>query len=941
MRVFPLLPAQGGIRLRFAIVILSLLAACGLCRAQTLFRDTFAAADGTAANDALSSRQQNGQARYNMVPVFAASADRSQWQDSARIEGNALALSDKRMGGKGPAAVALERVFTESEAPFAISLTIAPGSSAWAGFKWTPASQRNGNWPDLSHGISFIITPGGQWTIWNNEKQMKQVLATGSVIPASEYRVTLGFSGKAGERKLSVSIDGILALAPTPCLYPWQDYRLILQALGRGEGSTAKFSDLRIEKLGKDNDPAKTAADMSDAVGIWVEGEDAVQTNFHSGKVINAHRSGPSGGMFLRLYVNPANQNLPQPPYYARYKMDVPESGVYNLWIAATPQNASWASPISWSVDGGAVTSLKDKRWTGASYGEPRMSYNGWVFGWILAGSVDLSAGEHEIELRVEQPRTGGGNNYIACVDALLLTSDRTFVPSGNHTKFSTQPSWDERMKTTTPRDYVDSLNRSMYYELIGNSREQVSQEVSDFVTERIRQRPLPADSDRAPEITEFGLHGMERPFVAVRRNADSEEIARAYDLLARTGVDSFRTADATWHRLAGDGNANASTTELELDYADLDFQIEKAQQYGITHLFTMGYPPARLTVGGHHLSAAKPELYPLYEKYFDTVLNRYRGKGVRYAELGNEVDAPEVWWKGSTVEQYVREMQIMWESVQRTAPEIKTVAFGSTYARDEHLGGEKGGRRFITAAMDLGIDKYSDTYALHHMRELKVKDYPAFFRRELERAGTPGKPLLNTEQGGGPYPHDTAKTFARIFFLYDMPRMDFFMARDFYENGYLKPVGLFDFDWRPKLRMLAYAFSVDAMRGRKLVGMARPAEGVEAYVLEYDESYTGAAEDAPRYSIVLWNNEAELLGIDGKDVRTIEVDGFRGVRSASDWQLGEVQPVDAQSTVFAVADEPIAIYADQLPEWALLSRDAFLDDVDSGETAAPLPTSH
>lgn len=928
-----------------------------------MLSDSFDRAADSGSGILLSKREGGkATASYRPVTLFGADADRGSARDAFGISDGALVVTDARIAAKGPASLALLEEFSDARGPFLIQASLRPGDTEWAGFKWGP--RRDGNWPDISYGVSVSITPAGRWTVWANHKKTKNVVGAGRLIPAEEYRIrlSLGAPDVAGIRLLSLSINGTLVLAEKAVEYPWEKHHLVFQALAKsGAPGSARIDDLSVEKLGGANNPAVTANRISvseNATGIWIEGEDAFSTNFHSGKVIDLHPSGPSGGMFLRLQARKEQANAPAPPYYARYGFEVPPQNVsgasdsievWHVWIAATPQNAGWASPLAWRVNDGPEHSLKGSRWAGAPYGNPGSRDFGWVFGWIHAGAVALASGRHELEVRVTEPRADG-NQYIASLDSILITNDAAFVPAGVRPRYSSQPSFEQQVAANggSIGAFRDKLNRSMYYELIGDTREQVSQETADFVLSRIAARGLPAAEDRAPDLTEFGVHGMERPFVVVGRNAESPEVTRAYDLLARAGVDSLRTADSCWHRLHETTGQKTETTALHLNFSDLDFQVSTARRYGMTHLFTVGYPPDALTVvRNNKLAACDPAHYPLYRDYFDVLLRRYKGAGVRYVELANEVDAPEVWWRGgSTPAHYVAEMKILREAVDAVGPaqgEMKTAAFAATYSRNEELGGAKGGRRFVSACFDLGIDRYVDVYAVHYLSGLKDKGYHEYFRGETARVGSAEKPLINTEQGGRLYPYDGAKDFARVFFLYGMPRMDFFLARDFYEGGYLKPRGLFDIDWRPKLRLLAYAFSVDAMRGRELVGIAEPAPGVEAYVLKRAASYTGrsaVAETNTTYSIVLWKNDREVMALPpDAEVSPVGVDGFRAVRAAFSWDLGAIS-YDAAKPRFLVGDAPVAIYVDELPRWELRSREDYLAAFEAGKTEAPLPGS-
>ncbi len=913
-------------------------------------------------------------ANYGPVTLFGKGTNRAESGDRFAIEKGALAITDARMTAKGPASLALLKEFSDDAGPFLIQTTMRPGNTAWSGIKWGP--RRLGNWPDLSHGLAITINAAGRWIVWANDKKMKNIVGNGQIISAGNYRIHISITepdaeGK-GTRRLSLSINDTLVISDKTIDYPWSRHHLVFQALGQGnEACTATIGSLKIEKLDETNSPSSTATTAAvnlNATGIWLEAENATATNFHSGKVIDVHPNGQSGAIFLGIKTRKDQPNAPPPPYFAKYKFTIPSPPpasaakspaptAWQLWLASTPQNAGWASPAAWRIDGGDTHSLKGTRWAGATYGAPKSRDAGWVFGWTPAGSIKLEPGEHELEILVNDPR-GDGKQYVFCLDSILLTNDPTLIPSGPRPKYSTQLTFDQLVAANggSTESLGGALNRTMYYELIGATREQVSQETADYVTAKIITRPLPRPQDRAPDVTEFGLHGMEKPFIVVGRNAGSPEVTRAYELLARTGVDSFRSAEACWHRLQKNpgGGEKSDTKALHLDFKDLDFQVASAQRHGITHLFTVGYPPDSLTMAGNNkLAACDPKHYDLYRQYFDELLRRYKGKGIRYVELANEVDAPGVWWRGrSTAAHYVSEMKILREAVDAVEPapgEMKTAAFAATYSRDNEQGGPKGGRRFVTKCFDLGIDKYSDAYAVHYLSKLNEKDYHDYFRGEIARAGSSDsaglsvKPLLNTEQDGQLYPYDGAKSFARSLFLYDMPRMDFFLARDFYEGGYLKPRGLFDIDWRPKLRLLTYAFSVDAMKGRKLVGIAQPAPGVEAYVLKRAENYKGKSATPNTdtlYSIVLWKTDREVLRLSPEaKIEPIDVREIRSVRAAFNWNLDAIN-YSATAPVFSIGDAPIAIYSDTLPSWNLLSREQYLAQFEAGKTSAPLPNS-
>ncbi|HWB55140.1 MAG TPA: hypothetical protein VG722_13140, partial [Tepidisphaeraceae bacterium] len=408
--------------------------------------------------------------------------------------------------------------------------------------------------------------------------------------------------------------------------------------------------------------------------------------------------------------------------------------------------------------------------------------------------------------------------------------------------------------------------------------------------------------------------HGMEKPFIDPDNHAD--EAKRAYELLARAGVDCFRTAEGCWHRLGPEFN--------RFNY--LDFELDQAHKYGMAHLMTIGYPAAQYNVGGCILSAVKPEYYGLYRQYLRTLFNRIKGKGVEYVELGNEVDATETWWRKSTAQMYVNELRMVKEEVSKIDPSIKVVALAATRSRTPKGWTNTDGRAFVRKCFALGMDKYADAYSIHYVDHLADRGFVSFMREEMARAGSPNKPLIDSEQSALDKPYDVVRTFARAFFLYNMKQVDYYMARDAFGDGRLLiDTSLFDCQWNPKLRLLAYAASVDAMKGRVLVGIAQPAPGIEAYVLKYADGYK--ADGAP-YSIVMWNHDRELLKLDAKTAIPSEsVAGIRGAVSSLSWRLDST-PLDPSTTQVQVGEEPVIIFTNKLPNWSLKTPDQYLDQV-------------
>ncbi|QCR10292.1 hypothetical protein EH207_05880 [Brenneria rubrifaciens] len=442
------------------------------------------------------------------------------------------------------------------------------------------------------------------------------------------------------------------------------------------------------------------------------------------------------------------------------------------------------------------------------------------------------------------------------------------------------------------------TLAESNYYEKIKETREEVSDDVSKYVYDKIINRNLDEQRSKRDPNTQFGLHGMEIP--AINADGDIKKIDEVYSLLAHAGVDSLRSFETCWHRIS-DKNGNPN------NFKQLDFQLQKAKEYDFSLLFVFGYPPAKFTVANNKLSAVNERFYNEYEHYLDVTLARIKGHNVEYLELANEVDAPAVWWINSTPAQYVQEMKMLKEAINRSGENFKTVAFSATYSRNDSLGGGKGGRRFVDEAFRLGIDKYTDAYSIHHFVYPK-DDLPNYIREEQKKFKLKSKPIFDTEQldtsiefQRDSNPYDMIKIFARAFFFYDMKRVDYFLAQDRFLNNRLYSSGLFDVNWKPKLRLLAYAMAVDSMKGKELVGRYFPGNGIEAYILKENGKENN-------YSIVAWNNNKN-------DASTLT--GVKGSVSVEKWNLDVENNVDAEKGI-ALDNKPIAIYTSQLPDWRL-----------------------
>ena len=456
----------------------------------------------------------------------------------------------------------------------------------------------------------------------------------------------------------------------------------------------------------------------------------------------------------------------------------------------------------------------------------------------------------------------------------------------------------------------------SEYDKLIKLTNEDVSIKSRDEVIKKISLRTLPSHHYSSHEIRQFGLHGMESPFATTK--VPGEDINRAYLLLAKAGVGRFRTAESAWHRLS-DNFSN---------YTELDFQVNHAKKYGMDFMFTVGYPPAKFNVSPTALSTFKPEYEFLFRQYLSQLLLRYKGI-VKDVELGNEVDYPNTWWVGGTPKDYVRDLKILKEEARKVDPKIRVVAFAATASRTDKNGGPGGGRKFVREAFSQGIDRYADAYSMHYVWTLNAFPFTQFFRTVIPKSKI-SKPLIDSEDTGFARPSDIIKVFARSLFLFGYQRVDYFLARDYFDNGKLVYTGLFDINWHPKPRLLAYAASADAMRNRSLVGISEPAPGIEAYILKINPSHK--AINTSLYSIVMWQSKnltstetytpwTKAINVGNQYEK---VSGIPSIAKAMDWRLNNIKHAPNQG--FQVGLDPILVFCNQLPKWKFYSSKQWIE---------------
>lgn len=628
---------------------------------------------------------------------------------------------------------------------------------------------------------------------------------------------------------------------------------------------------------------------------VWREAEDYVRTNW-GGKVLLAREDGKgaSGSQILRVYTGKAPEGTDG--YFAEYRITVPEDGEYHVWLSISDPGSAWASPVRIRFDGQPELDTAGMRWKSRPYGNGQL-------GWVTPGKVKLTKGEHQVTVRVTDMRRMS-KQYICFFDGFYLcTGEFPTLPDNYRIAPNLQPEWKEVLERVGSfRLHLYELEKQQFKAVVDTlaPTEQISDANAELAEKRLMARPLPDPAGRK-RPHRFGVHGMEKPFVLA--GVMPKETERAFELLARAGVDTLRTAELCWHRLGNDAPP-------KFDFTEIDYQIQFAQKYGMNFMFTIGYPPGKFNFGGHHLSTFRPEHEKLFREYLRIILPKY-DRYAQYWEYCNEVDAPQVWWRKATAREYARDCRIVRDEMKKLGIRTPLLGVSATYSRTDRHDPKGEGRAFTRTAAAAGMADVLDGYSLHYTWPLKQQPFVEFFR-DLTPGGA-SRLLVNSEEAGYTHPSDVIKLFARDFYLYGMESVYYYVSRDWIEAGNPIYSGLFDIDWRPKLRLLSFAAAVDAMKTRELAAMAEPAPGVEAYLLRNPENPADCA-------VVLWKNGGD------------EAHGSRFTRTAApapvqvafpagtivkavDWKLDEPAFTPA-APVFEIGAQPLIVYCDRLPEW-------------------------
>ncbi|MGQ9732210.1 MAG: hypothetical protein ACUVX8_13185 [Candidatus Zipacnadales bacterium] len=177
---------------------------------------------------------------------------------------------------------------------------------------------------------------------------------------------------------------------------------------------------------------------------ILMEAENPVDSTFPNRSWLVKQHAQLSGGTWLHV----TQDDLPEPPYVARYEIVIQEPATYVLWDRGFMK--TWSSPTRWRFDEGEwQISPRDVKTV-----EGRRIGSNQTVGWHRYGEVELTAGKHILEIAAGDGRTLGkpdqvGTDLLFGVDLLLLTTSQT------------EPSTPYRIIPRTPPERIAEQYRS------------------------------------------------------------------------------------------------------------------------------------------------------------------------------------------------------------------------------------------------------------------------------------------------------------------------------------------------------------------------------------------------------------------------------------------------------------------------------------------------
>ena len=140
---------------------------------------------------------------------------------------------------------------------------------------------------------------------------------------------------------------------------------------------------------------------------VFIEGEEAVSTNFNKEPILNY-----SCSRSRTLQLNRSSELQSGTVFYAEFVAYLEEPGTYELWYGGTPPGPhdellpSYSSPFAYVVDDGEITAV---------YREDMVVVEEYApsYYWNLVDELELEAGQHSFRFTVSEKRRYDGRYYF------------------------------------------------------------------------------------------------------------------------------------------------------------------------------------------------------------------------------------------------------------------------------------------------------------------------------------------------------------------------------------------------------------------------------------------------------------------------------------------------------------------------------------------------
>jgi glycosyl hydrolase family 2 len=195
---------------------------------------------------------------------------------------------------------------------------------------------------------------------------------------------------------------------------------------------------------------------------VWIEAEKPAKASIEfKGGGRPGVTSGESHLSFVMQKGEVARKGLPAEGIQFSYKANVATAGRYDLWLREGFEFVR--APLDWRADGGKWVEMT------AAQTFNTMAFGKWTeMGWTNAGTLDLTAGEHTVDIRYTKP--GKDGRLLIALDCLVLVKGK-WTPEGMlkpGEKYDAQPDRDAAKHVFTLGAGGDDPARRFELELKG-----------------------------------------------------------------------------------------------------------------------------------------------------------------------------------------------------------------------------------------------------------------------------------------------------------------------------------------------------------------------------------------------------------------------------------------------------------------------------------------